>query len=781
MTTGEILAKLREEREFGSRYPLRVIFVDNFSDYQQLVSRLRKCCDATLELGDFCRGKDTRPDFTVVWERLSSMAGKQVLLLSMGEYLRVCIKWEASESGGAFRGFWEKQQTESSRTRCVIPLFCARHIFERCVGTVDERQQDFLWNLEGKEQDENFSITAYSQAFLGKIPVDAENLPNWLKCWTEIFQKRSCGSLATKLCKYMETAHGVVTTRVITSPFACLQGMLEDGSRLHEDWASPDFWASLIPRVQTKAGMKTPFSELVAAELNMRQFDFVDAARKWESFNEMQRRLVWLWYRAYPDASYFCHACLRATDSEEIPAHVRDEILADTKWISEWADKRNEAVAAFFPNGLGDDYLERLNNLPRVEDKLRLLTGKTHEGKTFIVRMVSEFLRDGEEPEDVARMIHAKFPELAEYIVGKTNLDTEADEYLRWYRKSKLINRPPEGVPAGINLEKFDARYKLISEKKLKRAFNFWVDGLGAEYMPLLLWELSGQGLCVESKEIGAARLPTETEYNKQWDVADPLTEKWDRLDKMAHKGIPDDKSYYSCIVHQFQTIHEVAEEAKRLLQKHRYVIITGDHGSSRMVALAFHEFPATEPPRKSKVYSFGRFCELSESEESHTSLLPNVILCNRDGKSFWIMKGYEHFKVSGNVAGGNNDLNDVIGETHGGNTPEERLVPVIVLKNPVIPEVEPCTVHKSNVKKVGSKLTAILSFSREVGDVAVSAGMTNVDCEKLSATEWKIQMKAPFAATVVVSVAADGCLVDGHLELKIPKTGIGVNDGLGL
>ena len=54
------------------------------------------------------------------------------------------------------------------------------------------------------------------------------------------------------------------------------------------------------------------------------------------------------------------------------------------------------------------------------------------------------------------------------------------------------------------------------------------------------------------------------------------------------------------------------------------------------------------------------------------------------DGKSFIVMKTYEHFKQSGNAAGGNTDENAVAGEVHGGMTPEEHLVPVIVVSRKV-------------------------------------------------------------------------------------------------
>ena len=50
-------------------------------------------------------------------------------------------------------------------------------------------------------------------------------------------------------------------------------------------------------------------------------------------------------------------------------------------------------------------------------------------------------------------------------------------------------------------------------------------------------------------------------------------------------------------------------------MENHDYVVITGDHGSSRFAALAFHD-PSVVPitaPNKSTIRSFGRFCELDD------------------------------------------------------------------------------------------------------------------------------------------------------------------------
>ncbi len=85
----------------------------------------------------------------------------------------------------------------------------------------------------------------------------------------------------------------------------------------------------------------------------------------------------------------------------------------------------------------------------------------------------------------------------------------------------------------------------------------------------------------------GKALLPTETEYNRKWTTGD---EKWDRLDKLSHNGMPDDKDYFICIARQLEIINEIAEHVEEMLKKANSVILTGDHGSSRLAALLFHD-----------------------------------------------------------------------------------------------------------------------------------------------------------------------------------------------
>ena len=78
-----------------------------------------------------------------------------------------------------------------------------------------------------------------------------------------------------------------------------------------------------------------------------------------------------------------------------------------------------------------------------------------------------------------------------------------------------------------------------MHQMKDKDCASFWIDGFGVEYAPVFLYELKLRGITPDAVMIATALLPTETEFNHQWNEQDPLTEKWDRLDVYSHKGIP--------------------------------------------------------------------------------------------------------------------------------------------------------------------------------------------------------------------------------------------------
>lgn len=782
MTIAEITEKLSQERSFGSRFPVRMIFTESLQAYTILESQLKAVCDVTINVADFCKAPDIAPQFDKMKETLSHYVDKQVLVLSMGEYLRLCTKRELDNQRGQFRAFWEQMQSEASKTRYVIPVFCCKDIFDRVVGVVDERQQDYVWTLDNKTGLETYTVSVYSPKFKESIKPDAENLFSWLKNWSGILGRGTQSVIVTSFYRNVEVSYGTVNIKVIDNPFNYLVDFLSDGNILIEKWQNDGFWARMIAYATKYMKNVARFRTVVLDVLNVNDFDFVSIAARWKTLDAEQQALVWMWYRAYPTDEYYSYACKKANSVSEIPARIRDEILLVPSRSQRWIEERRAAMKALSFSSFNDSYFALLDQLPVAETKLQMLTYQTHEEKAYAIKVISWMLRNGAEPEAIADLIKADYPILAAYMKDKLGEDTYVDEYMAWYRKNKLINRYSGDYPLAATFDRFDARFKLLHKMNGKDCSTLWIDGFGIEWVPVFLYELKTRSIEPESVKITTALLPTETEYNHQWDAGNPMTIKWDRLDAYSHKGMPDDRSYFSCIVNQLSVFEDAARKVEELLQEHEYVAVTGDHGSSRLAALAFHDpsvIPVAAPP-KAIVRSFGRFCELSNGDSFIA--LPGMTKTILNGKTYLTMNTYQHFGVSGNVAGGNTDDHDIVGEVHGGNTTEERLVPVIIFKrskhlSPIICKPKPT---KFVTKKNGHVETT-LEFSRPVSSLEVIFGLSSATCVKNADGTWKVLLDKVTEDEFELSVIADGCLLSSKVALKVKKQGIGMNpDKLG-
>ena len=426
---------------------------------------------------------------------------------------------------------------------------------------------------------------------------------------------------------------------------------------------------------------------------------------------------------------------------------------------------------------MNEEYFALLDGVPDVRTRLKLLTYRTHSEKAYAVKTVSEILREGADLFSAAEMLGNGYPELAAYMTGKTGLDDEIDGYFAWYRTHKLINCCPEEYGPDVGLDRFSSRYSLMSGIDADECGQFWIDGFGVEYAPLVVYELRQLGIANIYVKIGTALLPTDTEHNHQWDESAPNILKWNKLDTLSHKGIPDDKSYYSCVVSQLAVFEDAAKKVQELLGKYECVVITGDHGSSRLAALAFHDSSVNSinAPENALVRDFGRYCELEADPES-VEAIPDTKKVSSGGKTWLVMNGYQHFAVSGNT---------VNGEIHGGNSPEERLVAVITVsrhKSAPAPENHThlpaltCTPAEKYASRRKGRIEFTLSFSRGISSLEVSLGRVPAKCSQTTAETWNVVLEGVTANMITVSVIADGLLLP-DVSLEVRTKGITIHD----
>jgi hypothetical protein len=371
-----------------------------------------------------------------------------------------------------------------------------------------------------------------------------------------------------------------------------------------------------------------------------------------------------------------------------------------------------------------------------------------------------------------------------QYFFEETYNPTEIKEYFNWYKYNKIINRFPKNEQRLLDFSVFNSRFSTLKKYINDNTVVIWVDGMGVEWLSLLCGQLKAvdANLSIEKPIIATVCLPTETEFNKQWDDFNCFYKKMDKLDILAHKGIPDDNNYFSCINTQFEKIQEIAHGASTLLKKYDKVIITADHGSSRLAALAFHDKPGFKAPENAKLGGFGRYCELPDGYVD-TIHAEDYEYVNINNKAYFVIKNYEHFTVSGKAVSKDKNNEALAGEIHGGKTPEEYLVPVIIINRNANTENITNIIFTPETQIVYKKDNIIIvkfDFNISIDILEANIGIINGECKKISEKSWEISFNNLDRKNYSIELVADGHLIKTNASFEVKSIGITENNYFG-
>ena len=338
---------------------------------------------------------------------------------------------------------------------------------------------------------------------------------------------------------------------------------------------------------------------------------------------------------------------------------------------------------------------ERAEALSGLTDKNSLIIDFI--GQTKEIDAASEFLNCGTDAEriDIVRrascfdlatglptVLKRLYPTLADYLSSEFNYGTnELNGYFREYRRLKITNTiTAEFVKKAFDLvlsTSFPLRDSVLLGLRTDDTALLVVDGMGAEYMPLLLAMAKRRNMNVESFDVVAAKLPTSTTpFNPiLWDKNNMLNEIRE-VDNIAHNGAakheycPPERNI-AAVLSVFET--EVFNRIAEGLSKYPRVVVTADHGSSRLAVIAHDKGYSEDLPWDKN--------RDGEPLDWRYSLAPEN--ANRPPeferqyhpdteKTYWVVRGYNRLPKQGGK----------LNELHGGASLEERLVPVVVFTN---------------------------------------------------------------------------------------------------
>ncbi|MDR0287934.1 MAG: hypothetical protein LBI03_09575, partial [Clostridiales bacterium] len=186
--------------------------------------------------------------------------------------------------------------------------------------------------------------------------------------------------------------------------------------------------------------------------------------------------------------------------------------------------------------------------------------------------------------------------------------------------------------------------------------------------------------------------------------------------------------------------------------------------------------------PENAKLGSFGRFCELPEgaTDTVHADDYEHV---KNGEKAYFVIKNYEHFSVSGKAISKDQNNEALSGEIHGGKTPEEFLVPIIILNRNAKTESTiniNFTPETQVVYKKDNIIVVKLDFNININMLEANIGSIEGECKKISDKSWEIIYNNLDKKAYSMELTADGLLLETNAFFFFLSKGFDEQDYFG-
>lgn len=267
------------------------------------------------------------------------------------------------------------------------------------------------------------------------------------------------------------------------------------------------------------------------------------------------------------------------------------------------------------------------------------------------------------------------FPLLKDYLGPYALGDPRLEAYFTEYRACKVANaigrdfcskaREIQYPVMGVK-----SREDLLNDGALDGAALLVVDAMGLEYLPMIVSLAKRRNIGIANAIPAMVKIPTSTKFNGiGWPDEKRLSGIPD-LDNIIHNGVhthgvsSDDENFIAML----KVFDEIVMPAvAQALARNKKVILTADHGASRLAVLAKKGGLAQTLPVKGVDDKAEDWRYLAADPNA---VPPSEVASNISG-NYWVVKGYDRFSKSGGK----------LNELHGGLTYEEVLVPFVVFE----------------------------------------------------------------------------------------------------
>jgi len=663
-----LIQKIQEEKNTRNitqkRFPVRYIFLSSFETLKELVRITTKIGIHIFELSQLLSKDDgwiTKQEFV---DKIKSLNPEHdFLLLPFSEIVRFYTK---QDFNNLFSQLTEFENIGNSNQRIYIPLMGIRDRFEK------EFYQNFNRKIEYSFTWEIHESIHRATVFLNNdLSIKIDNIQKidgtkeWLTLWKkEISTPILCLSKTIFFLSNNAKPDEIFDFKKINNFKELINQIFKVDIPIECKDSEKKFWEELVKQLDRKSFPS--FHDLIISIVNATKITPKNFIELWlvPNRNTFEKWLIKNYILSCDciKKSYLCQVIYNVDsfDNHDLLIGLWRYIFNIKKPSTDMFEHRIASLKQYYsikqklglPQDIIEEYKQKLEEIKDNKIKLQLLTGLLDFEKEIIIKSYAE-------NQDIS--VFSKFPELQKYLndVEFDNLKQEQDwvySYLKEYKLSKLKNEYLSEISEKINVinNSEDAFYKwYYSFDEVNKYLGdnnfdsiFWIDALGIEWLSLITAWIKEKNYNIENKYIARVNLPTTTDKNR-YNVVNYFQD----FDKFIHGNL---YHYPGTIIAEFKKLKDIIDSI--ILQKNKRAIIISDHGLSALVRLNDSSKNFEQADHEGRYILSGN----TTLKDDNYIIKDNYIIASK------------HISLSTKPKR----------EVHGGCTPEEVLVPVIIFNS---------------------------------------------------------------------------------------------------
>ena len=685
------------ESSLRNRYPIRFVLFENFGDFDDFV---QVCQDHDVYVQSIDKWlRDGQDDKLITYSQLAalfeayikSLPANDFVIAPFSEITRFYDNTHYAEFDSLLKTIRLIQSPEDAQRghqRIYVPVIG----MQNKVSKFKDDPNIHIWEYRSGAEYDNYQLiltkgTTYGVKGLEKHYTLCEDLRHWIALWKNVGARIKSQIICTSKCIFANSNNAqpdnAFKYTVCNNAFEFLtKGLRIDFGKLNAREEDMLYWEEL------------------ASNIDVTDFDFdtfVNQRFNTSSLNG-ENAFVQIWFEYKDEFSRWLLKTYFVWKTEERNYLIR--VLENVASLGS-SDLFSQIATQIFEEPLDEASMNQRLTLLReakrqhvqitslaeqqVKAKLSAMAADPERGPLFAMKYMSpltlseqclmtEWVGQGRIEKDYIKIL---FPELYAYLLPSC-VQTEKNngwinEYFQEYCLSKvgnsqtenLVNKLEELNDSQVGFETWRNGFKTVKTFMHNRQdidIYYWIDGLGVDWIPFITQVIEkhkADGVFLNEIYVAASELPTVTSVNKTKldEMADGRLEKIGDVDKFAHTQ----KKYPAYLIEELRIVENAISKVLSLYNGKKIAFVS-DHGISYMA-------------------QFGIGLNLAGVETDHAGRCGHWLKGSAPADNNYIVldDGLTLCSLNNNSLSAKTPMGQ---GAHGGATPEEVLVPIIIVSN---------------------------------------------------------------------------------------------------